>query len=87
MEIGCGSSHSACILEDGALYTWGKGRYGRLGHNDHEPHYKPKQVREGGGGGSGVKEGVRKRRREEEEEERKYGVMVGGKEDEEGEFC
>ena len=44
VEIGCGSSHSACILDDGSLYTWGKGRYGRLGHNDHEPHYKPKQV-------------------------------------------
>ena len=40
----CGSSHSACILDDGSLYTWGKGRYGRLGHNDHDPQYKPKQV-------------------------------------------
>ena len=47
------------------------------------------QAGEGGRGGRerGVKEGVRKRRGEEEEEERKYGVMVGGKEDEEGEFC
>lgn len=40
----CGSSHSACIMDDGSLYTWGKGRYGRLGHNDHETQYKPKQV-------------------------------------------
>ena len=43
-DVACGSSHSACILDDGSLYTWGKGRYGRLGHNDHEPQYKPKQV-------------------------------------------
>ena len=45
IDAACGSSHSACILDDGSLYTWGKGRYGRLGHNDHDPQYKPKQVR------------------------------------------
>ena len=44
VDAACGSSHSACILDDGTLYTWGKGRYGRLGHNDHDPQYKPKQV-------------------------------------------
>ena len=43
-DAACGSSHSACILDDGSLYTWGKGRYGRLGHNDHESQSKPKQV-------------------------------------------
>ena len=46
VDAECGSSHSACILDDGSLYTWGKGRYGRLGHNDYETQYKPKQVRE-----------------------------------------
>ena len=45
VDVACGSSHSACITEDGALYTWGKGRYGRLGHNEHETIHKPKQVR------------------------------------------
>ncbi|CAI8007319.1 E3 ubiquitin-protein ligase HERC2 [Geodia barretti] len=44
VDAECGSSHSACILDDGSLYTWGKGRYGRLGHNDYETQYKPKQV-------------------------------------------
>ena len=44
VEVACGASHSGCILDDGTLYTWGKGRYGRLGHNDHEPQYRPKQV-------------------------------------------
>ncbi len=44
IDVACGSSHSACITDDGNLYTWGKGRYGRLGHNDHETQYKPKQV-------------------------------------------
>lgn len=44
IDAACGSSHSACILDDGSLYTWGKGRYGRLGHNDFESQMKPKQV-------------------------------------------
>lgn len=44
IDAACGSSHSACITDDGGLYTWGKGRYGRLGHNDHETQHKPKQV-------------------------------------------
>ena len=30
VAAGCG--HSAAILEDGSLYSWGKGGYGRLGH-------------------------------------------------------
>ena len=44
VDAACGSSHSACILDNGSLYTWGKGRYGRLGHNDFESQMKPKQV-------------------------------------------
>ena len=44
VDAACGSSHSACITDDGSLYTWGKGRYGRLGHNDHETQYKPRQA-------------------------------------------
>jgi E3 ubiquitin-protein ligase HERC2 len=44
VDAACGSSHSACITSDGALFTWGKGRYGRLGHNDHENQMKPKKV-------------------------------------------
>ena len=45
VDVACGSSHSACILDDGSLYTWGKGRrYGKLGHNDHETQFRPKQV-------------------------------------------
>ena len=44
VDAACGATYSACILEDGSLYTWGKGRYGRLGHNDLENYKYPKQV-------------------------------------------
>lgn len=30
-DIATGGSHSAAISEIGELFTWGKGRYGRLG--------------------------------------------------------
>lgn len=36
VEIACGGAHSAAITSSGELYTWGKGRYGRLGHGDSE---------------------------------------------------
>ena len=39
MEIACGGAHSAAITSSGELYTWGKGRYGRLGHGDSEVSY------------------------------------------------
>lgn len=32
------------LIVIGELYTWGKGRYGRLGHGDSEDHMKPKLV-------------------------------------------
>ena len=33
--IAAGESHSAAITDKGALYTWGRGNYGRLGHGWH----------------------------------------------------
>ena len=32
--VACGNAYSAAITEDGALYTWGKGSCGRLGHGE-----------------------------------------------------
>ena len=32
------------VCESGELFTWGKGRYGRLGHGDSEDQLKPKIV-------------------------------------------
>lgn len=45
IDIAAGGAHSACVTAAGDLYTWGKGRYGRLGHSDSEDQLKPKLVR------------------------------------------
>lgn len=44
VDIACGGAHSAAITATGQVYTWGKGRYGRLGHADSEDQLKPKLV-------------------------------------------
>lgn len=44
IDIACGGFHSAAISRYGHLYTWGKGRYGRLGHGDYEDYVYPKLV-------------------------------------------
>ncbi|CAH1268469.1 HERC2 [Branchiostoma lanceolatum] len=44
VDIAAGGAHSACITSTGELFTWGKGRYGRLGHGDSEDQMKPKLV-------------------------------------------
>ena len=44
VSVAAGGAHSACITSAGELFTWGKGRYGRLGHGDSEDQPKPKFV-------------------------------------------
>uniref|UniRef100_A0A1B0AIV8 HECT-type E3 ubiquitin transferase n=1 Tax=Glossina pallidipes TaxID=7398 RepID=A0A1B0AIV8_GLOPL len=44
VDIACGSAHSAAITATGHVLTWGKGRYGRLGHGDSEDQLRPKLV-------------------------------------------
>ncbi|KAJ8962033.1 hypothetical protein NQ314_005815 [Rhamnusium bicolor] len=44
VDVACGGAHSAAITSSGHLYTWGKGRYGRLGHGDSEDQLKPKLI-------------------------------------------
>ncbi|XP_044262446.1 E3 ubiquitin-protein ligase HERC2 isoform X2 [Tribolium madens] len=46
VDIACGGAHSAAVTSTGQLYTWGKGRYGRLGHGDSEDQLKPKLIEE-----------------------------------------
>lgn len=42
--ISAGCRHSAAVSEDGRLYTWGKGDFGRLGLGDCVPRYIPTLV-------------------------------------------
>lgn len=42
VDVAAGGSHNAACTSRGKLFTWGKGRYGRLGHNDNEDQLKPK---------------------------------------------
>lgn len=42
--IFCGSSYSAAITSSGQLYTWGRGNFGRLGHNSSDDKFIPTLV-------------------------------------------
>ena len=43
-HVACGSNHSAVIVDNKQLYTWGSGEFGRLGHGDEESQTLPKLV-------------------------------------------
>ncbi|KAL4425546.1 hypothetical protein ABPG75_009562 [Micractinium tetrahymenae] len=45
VQVACGDAHSAALLADGRLLTWGRGRYGALGHGDLENRSTPQAVR------------------------------------------
>lgn len=36
--------HSACVTDDGSVFTWGDGKFGRLGHGNEENQNIPKRV-------------------------------------------
>lgn len=42
--MSCGFRHTACITEDGSLYTWGEGRNGQLGHSDQNDLLEPTKL-------------------------------------------
>ena len=42
--MAAGDNHSLAVTESGALYSWGRGSYGKLGHGDEEHQLLPKRV-------------------------------------------
>lgn len=44
VQATCGSYHTAAVTEDGHLYTWGGGMYGKLGHGNEMGHSTPTRV-------------------------------------------
>ena len=49
-----GAFHSVAVTEDGALWTWGDGHYGQLGHGDEANRPVPTVVAEAGLGGGRI---------------------------------
>jgi len=42
--VAAGEQHTAGVTKDGALWTWGNGQFGQLGHGDREPRQRPVRV-------------------------------------------
>ena len=34
VDVACGFQHTACVTDQGDVYTWGLGKSGALGHGD-----------------------------------------------------
>ena len=46
-EIGCGGNFSVCLLDTGAVFTWGSPEYGQLGHDSFTDIVcQPRQVKD-----------------------------------------
>lgn len=43
-KVSCGPFHAAAISDDGRLFSWGDGLFGKLGHGDHATCCSPRQV-------------------------------------------
>lgn len=43
-KVSCGPFHAAAISNDGRLFTWGDGMFGKLGHGGHESSSSPQAV-------------------------------------------
>lgn len=44
VRVECGSQFSVALTRSGAVFTWGKGDYYRLGHGNDEHVRRPKKV-------------------------------------------
>merc|ERR1719174_2609697 len=44
VEVACGTQHTVALAESGAVYSWGKGEFGRLGQGDTQDWSEPEEV-------------------------------------------
>lgn len=44
-QVVCGKYHSICLTRRKAIFTWGHGAKGRLGHGNQEDQLKPKEIK------------------------------------------
>ena len=52
--LAAGQYHTAALVEDGRVYTWGGNSNGQLGHDDEQPRLLPTALGRGGFGGAKV---------------------------------
>lgn len=45
VAIAAGYNHSMAVADNGSVYTWGCGLFGRLGHASHADEYLPKKIK------------------------------------------
>ena len=45
LQVSCGENHTSALSLDGRLFTWGRGKYGQLGHGDFKSLYAPEPVK------------------------------------------
>ena len=43
--MSCGENHTSALSLDGRLFTWGRGKYGQLGHGDFKSLQAPEPVK------------------------------------------
>ena len=36
VAVDCGESHTVCVTEEGDVYSWGRGKFGALGHGTYD---------------------------------------------------
>ncbi|KAG7215939.1 hypothetical protein INR49_031535, partial [Caranx melampygus] len=46
LHISCGEDHTAVLTKDGAVFTFGSGQHGQLGHNSFRDELRPRLVAE-----------------------------------------
>lgn len=44
LQAACGDNHTLAVTEEGGLWSWGAGGYGRLGHGNHNHAHVPSRV-------------------------------------------
>ena len=44
LQAACGDEHTLAVTEEGGLWSWGAGGYGRLGHGNQSHAYVPTRV-------------------------------------------
>lgn len=44
LQVCAGEAHCAVLGANGYAYTWGRGKYGQLGHGSYADQHTPKQV-------------------------------------------